>query len=124
MKRAPLRFRIPVDGSWFLRVQVYEGRTEMLQAVQACHGERHSNEYAATVYAPGAPDQGCVADLFFSWRVLRPSVIAHEAFHGAVAVAVATKRGVCADPASDEFLAGWVERITDRVWLKTQGAPL
>jgi hypothetical protein len=122
MTRAPLCFRIRVAGTWFLRVHVLETRQEMWKALETCHGERHAHEFAATVYAPGVPDRGCVADLFFSWRVLRPSVIAHEAAHGAYAVAVAMRRGI--GPDSDEYIAGWVETITERIWIRTQSAPL
>lgn len=122
MKRAPFRFRIKVAGSWFLRVHVHDERSAMLRAVSECHGERAVHEHAATVYAPREPERGCVADMFFHWRVLRPSIIAHEASHGADAVALALKVGIAPD--SDEFRAQWVERITERVWVKTQTAPL
>jgi hypothetical protein len=122
MKRSPLRFRIAVAGSWFLRVHVFEERNDMLKAIAACYGDRHEHEFAACVYAPGSPDHGCVADLFFSWRVLRPSIVAHEASHAAWAVALATRTGV--SPSSDEFVAEWVERITEKIWVRTQTAAL
>jgi hypothetical protein len=120
MKRAPLRFRIRVAGSWFVRVHVLETRSDMLSAVKQRHGA-HSYEHAVTVFESGAPERGCVADLFFYWRGLRPGVIAHEASHAAFACAVATKQGIGPD---DEHIAAWVEKITERVWLKTQAAAL
>jgi hypothetical protein len=94
----------------------------MLAAIARCHGEPHKHEYAATVYVLGSPEHGCVADLFFSWRVLRPSIIAHEASHAAWTIAWSLKKGL--GPDSDEFVAQWVEKITEKVWLRTQAAPL
>lgn len=122
-RRAPLVFRITVVGSRFLRVHVHEERRAMLRALSECHGEKAVHEHAATVHAEmGAPDHGCVADMFFHWRVLRPSIIAHEASHVADVVALAQRVGIGID--SGEYRAQWVERVTEKVWLRTQSAPL
>lgn len=120
--RPALCFRIAVAGSWFLRVHVHEDRPAMLRGISACHGERAMHEYAATIAADGAPDRGCVADMFFYWRGLRPNVIAHEASHAAWCIALALKHGIAPD--ADEFIAGWIDRIVEKIWLKTQAAPL
>jgi hypothetical protein len=120
MKRAPLRFRIRVYGNWYVRVYVFDTRADMLRAIKERHGA-HSYEHAATVFDSGGPERGCVADLFFYWRGLRPGIIAHEASHGAFAIAAATKRGIGPD---DEHVAAWTEKITEKIWLRTQAATL
>jgi hypothetical protein len=122
MRRSPLRFRIYLAGTWYVRVLVADTKADMWRALEACHGERHQHELAATVYSPGSPERGCVADMFFYWRGLRPSTIAHEAAHGAYAVAVAMRQRVGAE--SDEHIAKWVEMITEKIWLRTQSAAL
>jgi hypothetical protein len=121
MKRPPLRFRIRVVGAQFVRISVCETRPDMWRALAECHGEPHRHEYAATIFTPGSPDRGCIADLFFYWRGLRPGIIAHEASHGAFAIAAATKQGIGPD---DEHVAAWTEKITEKIWLRTQSAPL
>lgn len=122
MKRAPLRFRIKVEKSRFVRVHVHTTYEDMLRAASLCNGERIVDAYAVTVYDAPGQSRGCIADVFYTWNVLRPGVIAHEAGHTADLIALALKVGIAPD--SGEFRAQWVERITERVWLKTQSAPL
>jgi hypothetical protein len=122
-KRPDLRFRIKVAGTRFLRIHVSETHEDMWLALERCHGVPHRHEHAATVYFPGSPDHGCVADLFFCWRVLRPWIVAHEAEHAAVAIAVALKRGLTYE-LDDEFVATWTERVTEKIITRTQSAPL
>lgn len=121
MTRPPLRFRIKLGGALFLRVHVAETREAMWRTLQKLHGEKHRHEYAATI-TPCVPERGCVADLCFYWRGLRPAIIAHEASHAADAVLSATPPGPRAD--AEEHRAAVVEKIVERIWLKTQAAPL
>lgn len=119
--RGPLTFRIRVEGSRFIRVNVYDTRPQMLKEMAARSGMPHRDELAVTLTG-GLEPAGCVADVYFYWRGLRPSVIAHEAMHAAWAVAITLGKGV--GPDSEEFVAGWVDRIVERIWLKVQAAPL
>lgn len=122
-KRPPLRFRIPIRGTrLFVRVRVFDEQAAMWKEIEEIHGERHSHEKAATIFAPGSPERGCVADVLFSWRSLRPSIAAHEAVHAAHAVAAAL--GKTTSPSSDEWFAAEVEYLTERIWLRTQAATL
>lgn len=119
MSRRRLAFRIRVEGGKYVRVNVLDSRKEMLREMAARHGVATGSEYAVTISETGT---GMIADLYFYWRGLRPSIIAHEASHAAWAIALETKRGL--GPETEEFVAGWVDRITERVWVKTQTAPL
>ena len=121
--RAPFRFRIKVSSRRFVRVSVSDTKENMWKAIEACQGTRHRHELACTVYFPGATDHGCVADLFFFWRGLRPGVIAHEAAHAAYNVLAVLKESI--EPmVDDEMHAMWTEKIVERVWIRTQTAPL
>jgi hypothetical protein len=121
MSRAPLTFRIRVEGTRFVRVNIFDSRKEMLAQLTKRHGVPSGKEFAVTM-AGGIDPPGCVADLFFFWRGLRPSIIAHEAVHAADAVAIALKSGV--GPDNEELRAAWVETITEKIWLRSQAAPL
>lgn len=120
--RPPLKFRIRVSPARFLRVTVTDTKEEMWKLIEACHGEKHQHELACSIFAPGSPEKGCVAEMFFNWRALRPSVIAHEASHCSWAVATVLKENI--ELTDDEFQAATIEQIVDKIWIRTQTAAL
>ena|ERR1035441_279670 len=123
MKRPAFKFRIQIEGTRFIRVTVAEDKAEMWKALERCHGERHRHTLAACVYRAGSPDRGCIADIFFFWRGVRPAIVAHESMHCSVAIAFALKKDINLGT-DDEFLAWWVERLTEKILARTGTAPL
>jgi hypothetical protein len=109
-----------VQGKRYVRVNIYDDKAGMLAASVKRSGFPHNGESACTLSGIEPPE--CLADLFFYWRGLRPNVITHEAVHAADAVVLALGAGV--GPDNDELRASWADRIVEKVWLKSQGAPL
>ena len=112
-------FRVMVQGPKYIRVSVFDRRSEMLADMGKRHGLPHQGEIAVTLSEFG---DNCIADLFFYWRGLRPSIVAHEASHAAWAIALALGKGI--GPDSDEFIADHVEKITEKILMRTAIAPL
>lgn len=122
MKRPQLKFRVHVEGNWFVRVHVFDDPVAMWRAMEAIHGERRNGEKAVTIYVPGVVERGKVADVMFTWRTARPGVVAHESLH--IAYALMTAMGKTFSPDKDEAVAGWVEFFTERILKRLRDAPL
>lgn len=123
-KRKPFRFRIRIasNPSRFLSVNISDTRESMWREIKNNDGQKHNNEYACCMYSPGSPERGCVANLYFYFRGLKPSIIAHEGSHAVQAILAADPPGPGTDV--DERSARILERIVEKIWVRAQSAPL